>query len=159
MSLVKDKIYGDEVEEDFKAYFQSKGYEVFESTKNQNMRGHLDFFVKKNGKTVKVEVKGKKRINKGDELSDEVTWIEFVGVTGYCGWLYGDADYLAFKREDGYSLVDRKILIEEVTQKVFMNRCKWGKGLYELHDRSAYGKKDLMTLIPLKLIDKIGIKI
>lgn len=170
MIYAKDKKYGKEVEEKFRTYAESKGLNVIDSSDRQNIYEHFDFKVtNSSGKTIKVEVKGEKRVNKSEPLSKDYTWIEFVGITGHEGWMFGEADYMAFDRGDEYTLVKRTELLEEVVKKVFLNYCTYivkenghidpVKNLYKLYQREKDGRKDLMVLIPLTLLDKIGKKL
>lgn len=58
-----------------------------------------------------VDVKGIKKVNRWDEHPNpDIHWIEFVNVRGKRGWLFGEADYIAFEQPDHFVVVDRKKL-------------------------------------------------
>lgn len=82
-----------------------KGYKVEKSTRQDDMHKHIDYYVKRNGRdTVGVDVKGGNHPN--------VIWIEFKNVRGKDGWLYGQADWIAFDMAEasGFLMVLRKEL-------------------------------------------------
>ena len=58
------------------------------------------------------DVKGRKKVSRGRKIQDDYIWIEFQNVTGHRGWLYGDADFIAFERESDFVVIPRKILIK-----------------------------------------------
>lgn len=158
----EDIDYGESIEIIFKEYMTKKGFDVKKSSTYNDKIDHFDFIVTDSKhKSIRVDVKGLKRKNKQDPFTND-TWVEFVGVSGYSGWIYGDAKYIIFYRLNGtFISVDRLKLIEEVTKEFFLYVNKNGhhrgeKEYFQLHDRRKFDNKDLMTFVPSYLIEKIG---
>lgn len=83
-------------------------FETFtEATKEENIYKHIDIIVD----GIKVDVKGMKRLNREDaNVNPDIHYVEFQNVRGDKGWLYGEADYIAFEQPDYFIMVDRKKL-------------------------------------------------
>lgn len=63
--------------------------------------------------TFSVKVLPRDTAQKGEE-----TWIEFRTTGGKPGWLYGEANFLAFEKEDKFTLVERDKLREWLEENV-----------------------------------------
>jgi hypothetical protein len=114
---------------------------------------HFDFLIEKGEKRYKVEVKSKKgfSILHNGRMTRDFFLVEFVGVTGYKGWLYGQADLVAFEEENGFYLVPRKTLAE-VSGKL----CKldWVDHKTQMLYKT-YGRKDRQDEVSAILINDI----
>lgn len=132
------------------------GWKVSASSKNENINEHWDFLIEKDKEFSKVEVKSKKRINRGDK--DEqiaLIWVELRNVKGEPGWLFGKADLIAFEKEKSFILVKRLDLLALVNKKVnLVAKVRDPKdALYKIYTRA--GRKDKLTLLPSKDIEEI----
>ena len=95
-----------EIGRSFERKFAEKlGGDVIWATKEQDIYDHWD--LEHNG--IKYDVKG----DKGD-----YHWIEFQNVVGRKGWIYGEADAIAFYIYDLWVIVDRLELLEWCRVKI-----------------------------------------
>ena len=124
--------------------------DIKKSDRESDMFGHYDFII---ADKVKVDVKGAKKINRYDQAPHHDThYIEFKNVRGNKGWVYGEADYIAFEYYDTFVFVKRVNIIELCKSKILDKSIKNYKSIYGLYRRE--GREDLITLIPTKdLID------
>ena len=79
---------GNKAESKFKDLMISRGNTCIESSKEQNMYNHIDFFVN----DIPVDVKGARHL--------ETIWLEKKNVNGDKGWLEGDSEYIVFDIEE-----------------------------------------------------------
>lgn len=88
--------------------------DVTTPSSKEDMYLHYDLVVHmKNGKSLRVDVKGLKSLGHGRQKSGDYHWIELKNVSGAKGWLYGKADLIAFQTsEDDFMFVERKKLVE-----------------------------------------------
>jgi len=122
----------------------------------QNMKEHWDVEGALNGKTLKFDVKGMKKVNRWDSSTqDECAWLEGTNVKGNPGWLKGDANYIVFEREDCWLTVNRQELLDFVQEKLKKNSYATGKKPYHVYQRSEWGRKDKITLVPYNDIEKL----
>lgn len=99
------------------------GFSVKPSSINQNKINKIDFFLTKNETTKSVDVKARKKLSSSNKnYNDDWTWVEFKNADGFKGWLYGDADYIAFEKEDYYLIVDRISLLNFCLKNVDMEK-------------------------------------
>ena len=78
------------------------------ATKEQDMHEHWDVM---DEMAVKYDVKGMKNYRRSDDKpTDRLHWIELRNVNGKNGWLYGEADVIAFETRKWWLLVDREDL-------------------------------------------------
>lgn len=124
--------------------------DIKKSDRESDMFGHYDFII---ASKVKVDVKGAKKINRHDQAPNhDIHYIEFRNVRGDKGWVYGEADYIAFEHFNTFLLVKRESIIELCKRKIIDRSIKNYKSIYGLYSRKD--RDDLMTLIPTKdLID------
>ena len=144
---------GQNAEDSFHILAKSKGYAVRESRPDEDRIGHYDFVISKDGKSYKVEVKSKKLFHirhKGRMISDFFL-VEFVGVAGFAGWSYGQADLFAFEEENGFYLVPAKTF-REVAEKLCSNEWVTDKKdmLYK-----RYGRKDRQDEVSAILLNDV----
>ena len=129
---------------------------VRKSSVKQNIFDHIDFFIRQDRFEFSVDVKARKRINRKDKnFTDESVWIEFKGIKGHKGWLYGKADYIAFERLNDFILIKREELLEFCEENVDL------KSKVEFADQALYkgyerrGKKDLIARIKMSDLNKM----
>ena len=119
------------------------------SNNYQNVREHWDMEGSINGKTSKFDVKGMKRKNRWDKnTQDECAWVEGTNVHGDIGWIKGKANYIVFERGEYWLAVNRQELWDFVSEKLKKNSYPTGKKPYHVYDRSQWGRKDKITLVP-----------
>jgi UDP-N-acetylmuramyl pentapeptide synthase len=138
---------GLQAENKFVTYMKNKGWEVKNSTFKEDTQSHIDFHLTKDGKTIKVDVKSEKKINRSDSNTQtEKLWCEILNVQGNNGWLNGESSHIAFQDGDSYLIVDRERLKERVyslnTGKQVKNAAD---ALYNLYTR--YKRNDLLTIV------------
>lgn len=89
-----------------------RGFEVKHSSIAQNKIKKIDFYLTKNKVTKSFDVKARKKLSASHkDYNDDWIWVEFKNADGFQGWLYGDADYIAFEKKDYYLIVDRISLL------------------------------------------------
>ena len=151
---------------DFKTYL-AKGKQVEEAfaenlfdvqwaDRKQDMFEHWDLAgaLTKEGKSLKFDVKGIKKIRRFDgEYQDDLAWVEFKNVRGNGGWVCGKADYIAFERFKEWLLVNREELLQFAVRKIQdLGRPK-GRAPYHIFNRPT--RKDELTLVPFEDMEKL----
>jgi len=154
-------IRGLKAEDLFVSCALNAGWNVSESSNEQDRIEHWDFFMesKKYNKNYRVEVKGIKKISKWDaHPQDAFVWIEIHGKQSYNnGWINGKADLIAFEMKDVFILVKRIDLFKFVQKKLSLNIVKhsWD-ALYKRYQPKGdtvltlIKKSDLETFVHLK---------
>jgi len=108
---------GTETERRFKRVLEGYDKKVKLSSYEEDLREHWDFKVG----SKKIDVKARKRLRRHDTGYDDIRlYVEFRGITGHPGWIYGEADYIAFERPKGFVMVERQelaILAEKLIKK------------------------------------------
>lgn len=128
----------------FQNALELNGINYTKSSKEDNIKGHIDFYVNNRG----VDVKGFK-----DSHSKGFVVIEFKNVQGNAGWCSDEskAEYIAFEMIDYFIMVKNKELLDycranvcnEYSDKFDLVGCY--KKLYSRKNRS-----DLMTVLKTK---------
>lgn len=120
----------------------SYGYEFFKTSAETDMFDHIDYYIVRPDKTkTSVDIKGG---NKIDEI-----WVEFKNVAGDKGWLYGEAELIAFDmpEKQGFYVVKRKDLLSlsvSIVEEVFVSKEFAHRKLYQ-----RKGRKDVLTKLHL----------
>lgn len=139
------------------------GKTIIPATDDQNKKEHIDFII--DGKS--YEVKGQKRLRRIPEGKENlyknlydyrpVIWLEVVGISGYPGWLYGKADYIAHVVGNEFWIIPRKALlkytldlVKDETIYTYPRKAKW-------YGRKNHGKKDKMTYVEIQDIEHLVI--
>lgn len=138
---------GQKVEERFAKLFKNPTF----SSKEEDIHDHWDVKIPYKGQTLKVDVKGIKKINRKDSATNEFFhYIELRNVHGNVGWLYGKADLFAFETEDYWVMVKKEDLQIYVANTVTKEKVEKAKdSLYKFYQRKGW--KDLITMV--KTID------
>lgn len=140
---------GNKAEQNFVTIATNKGYETIKSSKKVDMQLHWDYSISKDNYFKRVEVKSLKKVN--DQLTDELIYIELQNCGGGRGWLYAEADIIAFEMSDGFVLVDRLELITLVESLIDINAesidSACVKQPYIIYNRNKWGNDDRMVLI------------
>ena len=139
----------------FEQIAESKSLETKNAKRRENMHKHIDKYVTENGETWSVDIKARKKTSRSNsQAQDDWIWIEFQNVRGNAGWLYGDADRIAFETQDDFIVVDRNSLIDYVEDVVDMGKSvKYSsQAQYKTYRRA--GRNDLLTMVELSEIKK-----
>ena len=104
---------GQKAEDFFADIARSKGYQVQSANRFQETREHWDFLLVGKTQSFKVEVKSKKAFPVFHNGKKTFDWIlvEFSGITGHAGWMYGKADHVAFEMDDHFLSIPRTQLV------------------------------------------------
>jgi len=145
---------GEKVEKLFVSVLKRKDPKARVGTSQEDLFGKIDVVSPKYGGT--YDVKAKKKVSRSNaEAQDEFIWIEYQNVQGTRGWLFGDADFIAFERENDFVVIPRNDLIKVC--KLLVDKDRFvveGKyALYKMYQRK--GRKDLLTMI--KMSDIVGL--
>ena len=112
---------GNQAEQKFLNLAQELGWDVVESTIESDRYEHIDFVITW-GKPLdtahpaasySVDVKAQNTAENGEE-----TWIEIRNTQGGKGWLYGEADLIAFDQGDTFLVVERVTLKDWIEKEV-----------------------------------------
>lgn len=122
------------------------------STKHEDIYDHIDFWWDSPRKgRIGVDVKGIKKNNRLDDYYDDtIQWLELQNVKGYPGWLYGKAEYIAFRTMSSIIFVKRDKLLS------FALKAIKGKDVvydtpdefYVPYKRKKWGRDDLSFKVP-----------
>ena len=140
-------------EQIFDQIAESKNLEVKNARRRENIHKHIDKYVTQELKTWSVDIKARKKTSRSDsDAQDEWIWIEFQNVRGNLGWLYGEADNIAFETQDSFVIVDRKSLIDYVENAVDMAKPVRKSYLAKYKTYQRAGRNDLLTMVELSKI-------
>jgi hypothetical protein len=90
---------------------KANGIKVKKSSKEEDIKNHIDYWIEKNGKVYSIDIKGIKSNNrKSDDPDYKWIWIEYKNTQGNKGWLYGDQDLIGFEQNDSFLIVNREEL-------------------------------------------------
>ena len=133
----------------------SKHLEIKNAKRRENIQKHIDKYVTDDVGTWSVDIKARKKTSRGNsQAQDDWIWIEFQNVRGNAGWLYGEADRIAFETQDNFIIVDRSSLIDYVENAVDMGKSvKYSsQARYKTYRRA--NRNDLLTMVELSEIKK-----
>ena len=140
---------GQKAEQAFARLAMQRGWKVEPASEAANMDDHYDYVISKGDQTLKVEVKGKKRVSRSDTgTQDELIWVELHGVREKDpGWLFGKADLIAFELSDSFRIVKRVDLVKVINGLLDFNARvnKPEEALYKQYSRP--GRHDSLTMI------------
>jgi len=147
---------GQTAEDQFYNYYKSAGKRIRTATKFENHKKHYDFvtFEERLRKYIRVEVKSMKARKRGQEPDPTIAYLEVHNIDGYPGWVYGQADAIAFQTPTGFLIVNRKRLVEIVNDYYKKLPYVTESGIeYTLYGR--FNRKDLVMILPFSEIEKI----
>lgn len=125
------------------------------ATKEQDMHEHWDVM---DAMGLKYDVKGMKKYRRSDDKpTDRLHWIELRNVNGKNGWLYGNADIIAFETRKWWILVERNDLVQFVQGVIFGDFTVDKPEPYKLYQRE--GRQDLLTILPTVDLLSIATKV
>ena len=134
------------------------GGECEKSTRYEDMFQHIDFWwdSPKKGR-IGVDVKGVKKKNRKDkEVDDSIHWVEIQNVKGNKGWIYGDAEYIAFRTLTQIIFVKTKVLQKWSEEKVLNKQLVYNnpKSCYIPYQR--WQRQDIVYKIPTEDLIKLS---
>lgn len=137
-----------------RSILEREGYETRESTREEDIYKHVDFWaVGKAGKVYGFDAKARKSLTRGDAPQDEWTFVEWRNTQGYPGWLVQGCDILCFERLEDILLVKREELLSFCTQRtnreLFVDKASDAK--YCMFTRP--NRKDLISLFRFSDLD------
>lgn len=149
-------IDGQTCEKMFESVMSERGHKVEKSSRQDDMYKHFDFII--DGKT-KVDVKSEKKLNRWDEDSSSIFWIEALNVRGNIGWLFGEADYIAFFHNDSFLMVElkdlQKLVLKINPDYIKPSASKAYKKWYRRNDRldsvMYLYEKDILPIVKQKI--------
>ncbi len=132
---------GEKAELRFARIMKYYRYTVIKPTLRQDKREHFDWkVITRKGKEYRVDVKAIKRVDRSKPKQEAWYCMEMKNRLGYLGWLYGDAEYIAFEFSDGFYLVEREPLLKKSealaglkTSQFTLSRAKKNKKPYQLY--------------------------
>jgi hypothetical protein len=136
------------------------GGEVEKSSRKEDVKDHIDFWwdSPKKGR-IGIDVKGIKKNSRSDKKPDDtIQWLELQGVTGYPGWLYGKAEYIAFRTFTKIIFVKRDKLLSFALEKVKDKDVVYDtpKECYVPYKRKKWGRDDLALKARTEDLEKIA---
>lgn len=144
-----------------RAAFEREGYRTRQSTTEEDIKIHADFWVYSElwGRWVTVDAKMRKRVQRNGPIQDEFTYIEWKNTAGRAGWLLCGADIMAFERQYDIVLITRAALLKFANE--FVDRTKKvtspSESLYASYSRQ--GREDEISMIRLTDIPRDIVKI
>lgn len=153
-------------EQMFAQMIKKVGLKALPSSEQEDMFKHIDFYLYKDSisydkskissilHNTTVEVKSHKNVGRGNyAVGDKYALVETVNVRGNKGWLYGEANYIAFRYDDSFIIVPRTALISivESIPKRYVKRNTEAIGAFYKRGN------DEITLISWKTIIQISI--
>lgn len=138
----KEKQIGNEGESIARSWFINNGYEVKDSTPNQDASYHADFYIMIDGEWKSVDVKYKKNF-----------YIELINNWGNKGWIYIGADYIFQMFRQGGKW---KWNIDEAYLYKREDMIKYMRNNFPLfNDKfcTKFGKSKLWEVFPIRIKD------
>jgi hypothetical protein len=152
---------GGKAERLFASVAGNLGYKIKASTELENKIKRVDFYLEKDKEIKGVDVKARKKICGSDKnYTDHWTWVEFRTADGYNGWMYGEADYIAFEKKDYFLVVNTqslKKLAENLIDrsKEFVKSCEEAK--YRIYQRRGQEELSLIKTSDIRQLKRISI--
>lgn len=160
----------------FAQMIKKVGLNALPSSEEEDMFKHIDFYLKMDIKNkskkdsikhdnskissilhnATVEVKSHKNVGRGKHaVGDRYALVETVNVRGNQGWLYGEANYIAFRYDESFIIVPRTALISivESIPKRYVKRNTEAIGAFYKRGN------DEITLISWETIQQLSILI
>lgn len=130
---------------------RGRGMKIRSATSYENRVKHYDFEVE----SYKIEVKAMKAPRRGMAPDPNMIYVELRNVNGGDGWLYGDADYLAFEQPDGFLMVRRTELVRLVQR--MRSRCRVSRVSGVYHTLYSRANRDDLVMV-MHLNDIAGLE-
>lgn len=159
-SVVHDYYLKGRLDEDFvmDAVKHTLGGNVTRASENDDIYDHIDFWwdSPKKGR-IGIDIKGIKKNNRFDNNTDDsIQWLEITNVNGNKGWLYGKAEYIAFRTNNSIIFCKRNKLLDMVLEKINNKQITHNnpKECYIPYQRQ--NRKDVIVKTPTKDIQLLA---
>lgn len=159
---VRDFYYRGLVDEELvtEAVEKTLGGTCEKASKEEDMYDHIDFWWNspKKGR-IGVDVKGLNKGKRNDkEYDDTIHWLEVQGITGHPGWLYGKAEYIAFRTLAKIIFVNRKKLLSFALESIKDKDVVYDtpKECYVPYKRKKWGRDDLSLKVFNSDLEKLA---
>ena len=122
------------------------------SSSKEDIEDHIDFWwdSPKKGR-IPMDAKGIKKNSRSDKSFDgSIHWLELQNVNGKPGWLYGKAEYIAFRTNTRIIFVKREKLLSFALEAVSGKDVVYDtpKEFYVPYKRKKWGRDDLSIKVP-----------
>lgn len=122
------------------------------SSSKEDIEDHIDFWwdSPKKGR-IPMDAKGIKKNSRTDKsFDDSIHWLELQNVNGKPGWLYGKAEYIAFRTSTRIIFVKREKLLSFALEAVSGKDVVYDtpKEFYVPYKRKKWGRDDLSIKVP-----------
>ncbi len=147
------KKMGMEAEKSFERILNKLNISYLNATKTEEKTEHWDFKIDDNFnlKKGKYEIKSAKAKSRGMEKDYNIIYIEFKSVGGNKGWIFGDADYIAFEIPEAFLIFPRIKLLNYISYLFeFMKYSNKSGNIGTLYSRN--NRDDLVGIFPKQLL-------
>lgn len=122
------------------------------SSSKEDIEDHIDFWwdSPKKGR-IPMDAKGIKKNSRTDKsFDDSIHWLELQNVNGKPGWLYGKAEYIAFRTNTRIIFVKREKLLSFTLEVIKGKDVVYDnpKEFYVPYKRKKWGRDDLSIKVP-----------
>ena len=147
------KNLGKKAEIEFLEIIQNLNLDYRNASKKEEIFSHWDFLIKSNNRIFegKYEVKAMKAKERGQKPNSNIIFIEIKSVGGNKGWIYGDADYIAFQKPDGFLIFPRKTL-QKFTDSNLESMPLVDKSGQIWTKYSRKNREDLVAIFPINIL-------
>lgn len=142
------------IDENFvmEAVSKTLGGDCNKASEKEDMFDHIDFWWNspRKGK-IGIDVKGIKKNKRTDEkYDDSMHWLELQNVNGGEGWLFGKAEYIAFRTMARIIFVKRDKLLSFALKAIKGKDVVYNtpKEFYVPYKRKKWGRDDLSFKVP-----------
>lgn len=122
------------------------------SSSKEDIEDHIDFWWDSPRKgRIPMDAKGIKKNSRADKsFNDSIHWLELQNVNGKPGWLYGKAEYIAFRTNTRIIFVKREKLLSFALEAVSGKDVVYDtpKEFYVPYKRKKWGRDDLSIKVP-----------
>lgn len=159
---IKEFYLSGRLDEDFvrDAITHTLGGETTRASKNEDVYDHVDFWWDSpKGGRLGIDVKGMNKNKRSDaSFDDTIHWLELQNVNGNLGWLYGKADYIAFRTLSKIIFVKREKLLSFALECVKNKEVVYDtpKECYVPYKRKKWGRDDLSLKVKNDDIEKLA---
>lgn len=143
---------GEDVESDrFRRVFSYIDPNPSEASRDEQFK-HIDY----HSIIGTIDVKAMKRVTRSGKRQTEFLWVEFRNSAGMNGWLYGEQEWMAFEKRDGFLFVKREDLknlaIELCDTKTYVDKPQ--DALYRVYSRK--NTDDVIAMIKYSDLDRLA---
>lgn len=148
-------VRGESAEEAFARLFEQQfGVAPIKASMERDKYGHVDYELNVSGRVSSVDVKALKKEARGcEEVRPDIIWVEWT-TSFHAGWLFGEAEYVAFQQADGSFLCVKRVDLLKKCKEVTKHEITTTREMYKLHIRvHANGSVDVITKLPASILN------